>query len=441
MFKKRWGIALVSVMTTAAMLTGCGGANTGGAGSSAEPQSSNSGKDSNQEVKLSVSWWGSQARHDDTLKVISMYKEQNSHVTIEPEFSGFAGYWEKMAAQAAGNNLPDVMNQNFGDYLTQYTERGLLADLTPFIESGLIDVSHIDDAVLDLGRLDGKLVGIPLGLNGYGTIYDAEMFKNAGVPEPELGWTWADATEAARKMKQNTPYGVHNMEIHNVAEIVLRQHEARIFNQDGTALGYEDDSIIENLLALKLNWIKEGLAPTLDVNMQHDTPENKLIVLGKLGMEFGWSSGIAGTSESAKRPLKLGPLPSDTGEYGGFLRPGMFFSIPESSKNKEEAAKFINYFVNDLEAGKVLRADRGVPVNSQIQEALKSEVDDATLQAFEYVEFLTKHGGPIDKNHPKSATEVMNALKEIDEQVLYERMTPAEGAKEFRKKAEQILSR
>src|SRR5690606_88502 len=100
-----------------------------------------------------------------------------------------------------------------------------------------------------------------------------------------------------------------------------------------------------------------------------------------------------------------------------------------------------SYFVNDIEAGKVLLADRGVPVNSEVQEALKAEINEATLQAFEYVEFLTEHGGKIDKNHPKSATEVQDALKEIDENVLYETMTPAEGAQLFREKAEAILNR
>jgi multiple sugar transport system substrate-binding protein len=438
MVRKKFSMGLVTVVAAVALLSGCSGNNNGK--SSTNPNNEAAGEQQ-QSVTLGVSWWGAQNRHDDTLKVISMYKDQNPGVVIEANFSGYAGYWEKMAAQAAGNNLPDVMNQNFGEYLTQYSDKGLLTDLTPFIESGLIDVSKIDDSILDLGRLNGKLVGIPLGLNGYGTIYDPEMFKQAGVPEPTLGWTWTDVTNAATKMKEVSTYGVHNMEIHNVAEVILRQHGVRLFNKEGNGLGYDDDKIIENLLAMKLSWVKNGLAPTLEVNMQHDTAENKLIVLGELGMEFGWSSGIAGTSESAKRPLKLGPLPSDTAEYGGFLRPGMFFSIPESSKNKEEAAKFINYFINDIEAGKVLRADRGVPVNSDVQAALKSEVDAATLQAFEYVEFLTEHGGPIDKNQPISSTEVLDALKEVDEKVLYEKMTPEEGAKEFRMKAEKILSR
>lgn len=428
------------------MLAGCSsggnnGTKTKGSTNTTTQGQANSNDDSAGPVKLKVSWWGAQARHDATLNVTNMYTELHPNVSFETEFSGYAGYWEKMAAQAAGNNLPDVMNQNFGEYLTQYASRGLLTDLTPYIESGLIDVSHIDDAVLDLGRLDGKLYGIPLGLNGYGTIYDPAMFAEAGVPEPALGWTWDDVTEAATKIAQHHTYGVHNMEIHNVAEIMLRQHGQRLFNETGTGLGFEDNAVIERLLSMKLDWIKQGLAPTLEVNMQHDTPENKLIVLGELAMEFGWSSGIEGTIEASKRELKLGPLPSDTEEYGGFLRPGMFFSIPESSKNKEEAAKFISYFVNDIEAGKVLLADRGVPVNSEVQAALKTQINEATLQAFEYVEFLTEHGGEIDKNHPKSATEVQDALKEIDENVLYETMTPAEGAQLFREKAESILNR
>ena len=119
-----------------------------------------------------------------------MYEEQNPHIKIEPEFSSYDGYWERMAAQAAGNNLPDVMNQNYGEYLTQYTERGLLSDLTPFIEDGTIDTTHIDDSIIESGMVNGELAAISLGTNARAVLYDPELFERAGAKKPELGWTW-----------------------------------------------------------------------------------------------------------------------------------------------------------------------------------------------------------------------------------------------------------
>ena len=119
----------------------------------------------------------------------------------------------------------------------------------------------------------------------------------------------------------------------------------------------------------------------------------------------------------------------------------MYFSIPESSDKKEEAAKFINFFINDIEANKILNADRGVPVNSQVLEAMKETVDEATRKTFEYIELITPHTSPIDKNHPATAAEVLSILQEVDEKVLYKQITPAEAAKEFRQRAEEVLNR
>ena len=48
-----------------------------------------------------------------------------------------------------------------------------------------------------------------------------------------------------------------------------------------------------------------------------------------------------------------------------FLKPSMFFSIAETSPHKEEAAKFINWFLNSVECNEILMAERGVPVNTE----------------------------------------------------------------------------
>ena len=42
-------------------------------------------------------------------------------------------------------------------------------------------------------------------------------------------------------------------------------------------------------------------------------------------------------------------------DSGLWLKPGMFFSVSETSKVKEECAKFINWFVNSNEANSLRR--------------------------------------------------------------------------------------
>ena len=81
---------------------------------------------------------------------------------MEIEFTDWGGYWSKLATQAAGGMVPDVVQMDYA-YITQYAGNDVLADLTPYVESGALDVSNISETILDSGKVDGKLYAIPCG--------------------------------------------------------------------------------------------------------------------------------------------------------------------------------------------------------------------------------------------------------------------------------------
>ncbi len=49
-------------------------------------------EEDDEKITLNMAWWGSQVRHDATVKVIELYEEKNPHVTIEYEFYDYEGY-------------------------------------------------------------------------------------------------------------------------------------------------------------------------------------------------------------------------------------------------------------------------------------------------------------------------------------------------------------
>src|SRR5690606_18470965 len=61
-----------------------------------------------EDITLRIAWWGGQERADKTMKVLEMYTEANPHVSFETEFASYDAYFERLTAQAAGNNLPDI---------------------------------------------------------------------------------------------------------------------------------------------------------------------------------------------------------------------------------------------------------------------------------------------------------------------------------------------
>ncbi|WP_077622513.1 ABC transporter substrate-binding protein [Sediminibacillus massiliensis] len=433
---KNYLFLLLSVATLI-FLAAC----SGGSSEEASGNEKNGGEDGDK-ITLRMSWWGSQTRHDMTNEIIALYEEQNPNIDIQPEFTGFDGYFEKMAAQAAGNNLPDIMQQNFGEYINQYASQGLLADLTPFVEDGTIDLEGVSETVLDSGKVDGTFVGVPTGTNALVATYNPETFEEAGVEPPTNDWTWEDYQNIAKEIHEKTgQYGTRLVEPANMFDYYLREKGKAMFSEDGKALGYEDDQLLIDYFTMTKDMIDEGVAPGYDVIQQIKGLEDELIVRGETPLDAtNWSNQVGALTEAAGNPLEMVVLPGENNDQGMFLKPSMLWSIGENSKHKEEAAKFINFFTNTVEVFEVIGSDRGVPIKPEIREALQPSLSDVDKQVYEYVEYVAEHSSPADTNYPSSASEVLKALEDVDELVMYGELTPEEGAKQFRKKAETILA-
>jgi multiple sugar transport system substrate-binding protein len=134
-------------------------------------------------VELRVAWWGSQDRHTRTIKAIELFQKKHPNIKVTYEFAGWGDYWTKMTTQAAGRNLPDVMQQDYA-YITEWSSRGLLAPLDDHVKSGLIDTRDVAEAAIRGGVVNGKLVGINLGSNSQCWMLDVDAFKKAGVELP-----------------------------------------------------------------------------------------------------------------------------------------------------------------------------------------------------------------------------------------------------------------
>ncbi|AQS54806.1 ABC transporter substrate-binding protein [Novibacillus thermophilus] len=389
-------------------------------------------------ITLRVAWWGSQTRHDKTMEVIKMYEKENPHVTIETEFTGYDGYWEKMAAQAAGGNLPDVIQQDFGEYMTQYSEKGLLADLDEFVDNGTIDVSHFDDLLIDSGVMDGQLKGIPLGMNAYAVMYDPEMLESAGIELPSMEWSWDEFKDIAKKAAEVYDYGSSDFaDNRHGFEVFARQHGQSLFTEDGSALGF-DDEVLTGYWKLLLELQEEGIIPPPDVALEYVEVENSLLSHGKAPFQIRWSNQAVAVASTVGKDLKMATIPGDV--KGLFVKPAMFFSISETSDKKEEAAKFINFFVNNVEAQKVQELDRGVPPSSNVREEMVDNLSATDRETFDYIDYLLEKASPIDKGYPLQAAEVFKLFDDLTERVLYQEITPEKGAEEFRTQAEEIIS-
>src|SRR5215831_11160239 len=146
---------------------------------------------SGEKVELRFAWWGSQDRHDRTIKVIQLFQQQHPNISITYEFAGFNDYWTKMTTQASGGNLPDLMQQDYA-YISQWTANNLIIPLDDYVNSGAINLSDVPKSSIDGGRINGKLIAVNLGNNSQTVALDVAAFEKAGVALPSQNWSWDD---------------------------------------------------------------------------------------------------------------------------------------------------------------------------------------------------------------------------------------------------------
>jgi len=439
---KKFSLLLVLLLLIFAVI-GCssGASNEGSSPSSNGVQVNENGEEI---IELRFAWWGTQVRHDRTQEVIKLFEEQNPNIKIKVEFTGWDGYWEKLATQAAGQNLPDLIQISYA-YLAEYVDRGLIGDLTPYVENGVINTEHIDDLYLDVGKIDDKLYAVNLGANAFTIVYDPAMFQEAGIQEPQPGYTYEDLANMAREIQTKLPdvdYGVSPFDHIDAFKHYLRQHGEWLYNEDNTALGYDDDQITIDFFSYWTELLDDGVAAPQDVVASVQSVEDELIVHGKSPLFATNSNSLVGLMTSANRPLKLMIYPTlPGGEDAHFIAPSQYISMTSNSKHPEAAAKFIDFLTNDVEANDILLAERGVPISSEIRDHLYPKLDEATKETFTYLELVQEHSQPVDIIDPPGGGEIRELFDRIAEAVNFGELSPEEAAEQFRKEADAILQK
>ncbi len=403
-----------------------------------------------EKKELMIAWWGSQNRHDRTIKSIDLYMEKKPNVNITYEFAGWNDYWTKMTTMAAGGMLPDVIQMDYA-YLSQWQSKNLLMPLDDHVNAGTIDLSKVAESVILTGKLEGRICGISLGMNSQAIIIDVGAFKKAGLPLPEQNWTWNEFEDVCLEIHDKL--GIYGMGCglwnpHIWKSLYLSNGEW-VYSKDGKSLGYTDDSLYLNHIKMVLRLIKKGALADRDAEIGDyancDDAEQMPIVTGRAAMAYTWSNLITALASSTGegRELSMTHLPRlrKDGPPANYVKPSMLFAISAHSKNPVEAAKFIDFFTNNIEANKILMAERGVPVAAPVRDALEPFVSKPTKESFRFLGRVANDSSPIPPADPPGDRQISKNViyPQVVDPVAFGKITPEEAVKILRREANKIL--
>jgi multiple sugar transport system substrate-binding protein len=222
------------------------------------------------------------------------------------------------------------------------------------------------------------------------------------------------------------------------------------FNEDGTALGYDDDQPLIDHFNMTLRLIEAGAVPTQaqQAERQDAGIETAPITTGDAAMTYLWSNGVVGLFNAAGegRNFGLWPVPRPVGgQSSNFIKPSMFFTITSQCADDaeaEEAAKFINFFVNDLEANDILSAERGVPAPAAVLDHLSMSADPANAMIFDFVAHVAEDASPINPPDPPGAGDMRDNIWRplFRDAVMYGQISVEEGVQLMRDEFNNVLA-
>lgn len=394
------------------------------------------------QVTLRFSWWGSDSRHEATQEVIDAFEEQNPNITIEGEFTGWDDYWDRLATVVAGGDTPDIMQQE-SRYVREYAERGALLDLSEVEDT--IDLSALDEMVLPTGAVGDARWAIPTGVNVLSLVADPQIFEDAGVDMPDdTSWTWDDFLETTSAITEGTEDGVYGTQDKGFNEadfdIFARQRGESLYSEDG-GLGFSVDTLAE--------WWEIGVqmrgagAPEASraIEIEAGGVDQSLLATNKGATGFWWSNELSALEEASGRTLELWRYPGESTheQPGMYLKPAMFYSIGANTAHPEEAAMFLDFLVNSPEAAEIILSDRGLHVNLDRRAELEPDLSETDQKVADFLEELAPELADPPPLPPIGAGEVQSIMQRLNEQVLFDQLTPQEAAEQFMSEAEGAI--
>lgn len=449
MKKKRILASLAATMMVAGLLAGCGGTSstaasgddTASAATGEAADAAAASGDSGKTV-LNVLWWGSQTRHEQTTAMLEKFEELNPDIDVVMDYSDWDGYWTKLPAQVAGGQTPDVFQMDYA-YLSQYVENGVLADLTPYIEDGSLDMSNVEQSIIDSGSVDGKTYAISTGTNAPVMLYRKDITDELGLELP-MDPTLTEYMDIAKQVYEATGLRDNFITGCTAANLnfYLRNYGMNFYNDAGDGLGFDDPQYLVDMWQLALDAQNEGWG--LKPGEETATTAFDSMINDAWSRQQN-SNELQAYRDATGKDISMVMIPTteDATTPNSYLKPAMYWCVGADSDVKDAAIRFIDFFTNSPECYDIVGIERAVPISSAMREYVAPTLDEVGQEVVEFIDYASQpdKASPIMNPDPSASTEVEELMDQYSEQVRYGEITDlAATAQQFMDEANQILA-
>jgi multiple sugar transport system substrate-binding protein len=383
-------------------------------------------------VALRVSTWGNDSRLKLTQQAVDAFTAANPDVAVTIENSEWSGYWDKLATTTAANDAPDVIQMDEA-YIAAYGARGALLDLDS--DDLELDLAAMDPTVLDTGKVEGKLVGAPIGVANFSVGVNPELLEEAGVKMPDdTTWTWDELAEAAAKVSEELgSQGVWGLDGFGTGAAELgawaRQNGEEVWPTEGPGVSQETITSFFDY-ATGLVDSKATPPPALQVENATAALDASLFATNKAAFHLLFHTQISAFGTASGTQMQLLRLPAQApGESPEMVnKASMYWSVSARSEHPEAGAKLIDFLLTDPAATKVLTTERGIPAIPAVQQEIAPLLDPQATIALKFTQSIASELVSPPQVTPVNASGFSSEFTPVGTEVLFGRSSPADAA-------------
>ncbi|MDF2644317.1 MAG: transporter substrate-binding protein [Paenibacillus sp.] len=440
--KRKWKTLGVAAISSALVLQlGCGSSPTEAPkAGEATPKGTEAAKETSsaKKDKVKLAFWDMHTEAESKFfkDLVDAYNKSQDQVQIEYSTYDQASYTTtKLPTGFASGAGPDIYMISPGDFM-KFAKSGLMKDLTPDFPAGVKE--DFLPASLEAVTYNGKIMALPFELETLGLYYNKEMLDKAGVQVPK---TWDELHAAAKKLTTDKVAGLiippdKGPYFNFIWYPFLWQQGGNVLSADGTKSTFNTP---ETAKALDFwgSFFKDGLSPKkLQLGpWEIDNLGNKTAAMQIVGT---WA--INRIEEKYKDvPIGLAPLPIPTGGKAATDAGGWKMAVNGQSKNAAEAAKFVMWAFGSSDLSHALKWGTEVKFAYSPRKSVVEKGKDIYNKGLRKVFTEEIYNSAIPE--PRYPSEVVEAVGDAMQYVMYGKMSGADAAKTVDAKITEILSK
>lgn len=383
--------------------------------------------------------------YDVTKKeIIDGFAAKYPNIKVEVQDAPWGDFVAKIATQIAGGTTPDVWLQE-NAVILGYGKRGVAEDLSAYIKRDLKDADYIP-GLYAAKTPDGKVWGVPHGINPIALAYNKKLFADAGVALPGDNWTFNDLIEASKKLTKNgsdgkpAVYGfVGSTSITQGWFPWIKQAGGQALDSTLTKSMFTDPKTVTGLKQLA-DGIKQGYFTNTDF-LKANGGEVQAFATGKAAMYFLQYSNQVTMNKSfpdADWDVVKIPKAVDGKRYVPMVTNSWLISSKASQDVKDAAWQFLKYYLGDEAQKIVAESGASLPVKKSALQILEtSSGKPQNKKAF--TDGIAEGGTTLDEN--ASWNEWRTAAQPIINDIFSSNISAEEGVKQINEKVQAVLDK